>query len=217
MLRVLFSPTLQTLHLCYTQNTLPPTVNTWIPFAYLPPHLFWKTKYEQQVNDKNSNSLGLIWYGGMIFVAMQTCKLYDSKLWSFSECTGCPLVFHAQLVWVQTSSRGLHAFQHKLSHLAEENTNIHESELAMAIICTTKIPDSQHWEQKEGKTWMAQNILHRTIFLTRLQWLHPPLAEGNNYKCDLNLDPVVFSSQWNMGPSLKLEKKKKKEEEYETF
>lgn len=124
-LHVLFSPTLQTLHMCYTQNTLPPTLNILIPFSYLLPHLFCKTKYEQQVNDKNSNSLCLIWYGGMIFVAMQTCKLYDSKLWSFSECTGCPLVFHALLIWVQMSSRGLHAFQHELSHLAEENTNIH--------------------------------------------------------------------------------------------
>ena len=31
--------------------------------------------------------------------------------------------------------------------------------------------------------------------LTRLQWLRLPLAGGSNYRCDSNLDPVVFSNQ----------------------
>lgn len=149
-LRVPFSPTLQTLHMFYTQNILPPTLNTLILFSYLPPHLFCKTKYEQQLNDKTSNSLGLIWHGGMIFVAMQTCNLYESKSWSFSECTGCPIVFHALLIWVQMTSRDLHTFQHELGHLAEENTSIHKSGQATVVTCTAKILDRQHWEQKEG-------------------------------------------------------------------
>jgi len=64
--------------------------------------------------------------------------------------------------------------------------------------------------ENKRKDKHTQHILHRTGFLTKLQWLHPPLAAGNNYRCGLNLDPVVFSSQWNMGPSLKQEKKKER-------
>lgn len=47
----------------------------------------------------------------------------------------------------------------------------------------------------KGKTTGAQLTLHKAGVLTRLRWLHPPLAEGNNYRCGLNLDLGVFSSQ----------------------
>lgn len=166
-------------------------------FSYLPPHVFCKTKHESELNDKTSNSMGLVWSGGRIFVVIRTCNFYDSKFWCFSECTGCLTVFCALLLRAQMSPRDLHTFQHELGHLAEENTNIHK------------------WEHAQQKDWIgntenkkedkdAWHILHRTGFLTRLQWLHPPLAASNNYRCGLNLDPVVFSSQWNMGPSQSL-------------
>lgn len=48
------SPLLSKHYICfYTQNILPPTLNTLISFYYLAPHLFCKTKYEQQLSNKN--------------------------------------------------------------------------------------------------------------------------------------------------------------------
>lgn len=131
------------------------------------------------------------------FVAWQS--LFDPKLWNFSECKGCPILF-------QPSSRDLHDFQHELSHLAGKKhehpqiragkgCHMHSKNTAHAILRT------------KGKTTGAQLTLHKAGVLTRLRWLHPPLAEGNNYRCGLNLDLVVFSSQWNMGPSLKYKRK----------
>lgn len=113
-----------------------------------------------------------------------------------SDCV-CALLIRAQM-----SPRDLHTFQHELGYLAEENTNIHKGEHAQQ---KDWIGNTEN-KKKDKDAW---HILHRTGFLTRLQWLHPPLAASNNYRCGLNLDPVVFSSQWNMGPSLKWKKKKR--------
>lgn len=153
---------------------------------------------------KTSSSRGFIWCGGTTFVAMQICNLYDSKLWSFSECTGCSTVFHAFLIRVQTSSRDLHTFQHALYHLAEENTEYPQIRAGNGCHKQQKYQIDNTENTKKDKD--VQHIPHRTGFLTRLQWLRLPLAAGNNYRCGLDLDPVVFSSQWNMGPSLKYKK-----------
>lgn len=155
---VLFSPTLQILHMFYELNFLPPTLNTLICFPIFP-NVFCKTKYESELNGKTSNSMGLVWSGGRIFVVMQTCNLYSSECWCFSECTGCLTVHY----WSRLSPIDLHTFQHELSHLAEENTNIHKWEHAQ----------QQDWigntrnKKKDKDAW---HILHRTGFLTRLQW-----------------------------------------------
>lgn len=56
----------------YTQNIIPPSLNVLIPFSYLPPHLFCKTNYEQQLNDKTSKSFWLVWNEGTIFIVTQS-------------------------------------------------------------------------------------------------------------------------------------------------
>lgn len=139
---VLFSPTLQILHMFYELNFLPPTLNTLICFPIFP-NVFCKTKYESELNDKTSNSMGLVWSGGKIFVVMQTCNLYSSECWCFSECTGCLTVFCALLIqaeshrfayfstWTQSLGRG--KYQHPQMRA-----------------CTATRLNREHQEQKEG-------------------------------------------------------------------
>lgn len=188
----------------YTQNIIPPSLNVLIPFSYLPPHLFCKTNYEQQLNDKTSKSFWLVWNEGTIFIVTQSvcnpfmipnCEIplevhivqfCFMHYWSeFNQAPEICILLDINAVTWQKK-------KHKHPQIRAGNgCHTHSKNTGCAVLRT------------KGKTAAVQHILHKTCFLTRLQWLHPPLAEGNNYRCGLNPDLVVFSSQWNMGPSLK--------------
>lgn len=142
------SPTLQTLHMFYTQNIIPPFLNTLILSS---PTFILQNKLWATVEWQGFYILmaGVIWRHNLGNNAEHLWSLHDSKLWNSPASTHCPTLFHALLIRVQPSPRDLHTSGHELSHLAKRSTNTHKSEQPVAVTCTAKILDVQYWEQKK--------------------------------------------------------------------
>lgn len=135
----------------YTQNIIPPSLNVLIPFSYLPPHLFCKTNYEQQLNDKTSKSFWLVWNEGTIFIVTQSvCNPF--------MIPNCEIPLEVHIVqfcfmhyWSEFNQAPEICILLDINAVTwqKKSTNTHKSEQAMAVTRTAKILDVQYWEQKE--------------------------------------------------------------------